>query len=41
MLQEFALRGPEEEDDRETTLRTPKRIVRGRGRASATTSAIS
>jgi phosphate starvation-inducible PhoH-like protein len=31
MLQKFALRGPEEEDDRETTLRTPKRIVRGRG----------
>jgi len=30
-LQKFALRGPEEEDDRETTLRTPKRIVRGRG----------
>jgi phosphate starvation-inducible PhoH-like protein len=31
MLQKFALRGPEEEEDRETTLRTPKRIVRGRG----------
>ncbi len=31
MLQKFALRGPEEDDDRETTLRTPKRIVRGRG----------
>ncbi|OGI58093.1 MAG: phosphate starvation-inducible protein PhoH [Candidatus Muproteobacteria bacterium RIFCSPHIGHO2_01_FULL_61_200] len=31
VLQKFALRGPEDEDDRETTLRTPKRIVRGRG----------
>ena len=31
MLQKFALRGPDEDDDRETTLRTPKRIVRGRG----------
>ncbi|MHB8534313.1 MAG: PhoH family protein [Sulfuricaulis sp.] len=30
-LQKFALRGPEEVDDVETTLRTPKRIVRGRG----------
>ena len=30
-LQKLALRGPEQEDDRETALRTPKRIVRGRG----------
>ncbi|MEK7206754.1 MAG: PhoH family protein, partial [Pseudomonadota bacterium] len=29
-LQRLALRVPEGEDDRETTLRTPKRIVRGR-----------
>jgi len=29
-LQKLALRVPEGEDDRETTLRTPKRIVRGR-----------
>jgi phosphate starvation-inducible PhoH-like protein len=30
-LQRLALRVPEQEDDRETTLRTPKRIIRGRG----------
>ncbi|MHB8623757.1 MAG: PhoH family protein [Sulfuricaulis sp.] len=30
-LQKFAWRGPDEADERETTLRTPKRIVRGRG----------
>jgi phosphate starvation-inducible PhoH-like protein len=29
-LQKLAMRVPEGEDDRETTLRTPKRIVRGR-----------
>ncbi|MHB8742388.1 MAG: PhoH family protein [Sulfuricaulis sp.] len=30
-LQKFAWRGPDESDERETTLRTPNRIVRGRG----------
>jgi len=30
-LQRLAMRVPEQEDDRETTLRTPKRIIRGRG----------
>ena len=30
-LQRLALRVPEQEDDHETTLRTPKRIIRGRG----------
>ena len=30
-LQRLALRVPEQEDDRETTIRTPKRIIRGRG----------
>ncbi|MDP2706901.1 MAG: PhoH family protein, partial [Burkholderiales bacterium] len=30
-LQQLALRGAGEETDRESTLRTPKRIIRGRG----------